>query len=134
MNGNLTSKLNNEAYVPILSANRAPLIGKAYSVKYTSVIKFELDVLDTYVKATYPDLRKCLNMCQANAHSGQLDAPHGDEGGSQEYKLNENTFDPDFGSSPPGDSFLDKLQKREKYLFNKKVNKKNIIKTLSYDK
>ena len=54
--------------------------------------------------------------------------------GSQEYKLNENTFDPDFGSSPPGDSFLDKLQKREKYLFNKKVNKKNIIKTLSYDK
>ena len=44
MNGNLTSKLNNEAYVPIRSANRAPLIGKAYSVKYTSVIKFELDV------------------------------------------------------------------------------------------
>tara|TARA_B100001939_G_scaffold334951_1_gene336484 strand:- start:68 stop:985 length:918 start_codon:yes stop_codon:yes gene_type:complete len=50
-------------------------------------VKFELDVLDTYVKATYPDLRKCLNMCQANAHSGTLDAPHGDEGGSQEYKL-----------------------------------------------
>ena len=50
-------------------------------------VKFELDVLDTYVKATYPDLRKCLNMCQANAHSGSLTAPHGDEGGSQEYKL-----------------------------------------------
>ena len=54
--------------------------------------------------------------------------------GSQEYKLNENTFDPHFGSSPPNNSFLDKLQKREKYLFNKKVNKKNIIKTLSSDK
>lgn len=50
-------------------------------------VQFELDVLDTYVKATYPDLRKCLNVCQMNSTSGTLDAPHGDEGGSQEYKL-----------------------------------------------
>ena len=50
-------------------------------------VQFELDVLDTYVKATYPDLRKCLNICQMNSTSGTLDAPHGDEGGSQEYKL-----------------------------------------------
>jgi DNA polymerase III delta prime subunit len=50
-------------------------------------VEFELDVLDTYVKATYPDLRKCLNTCQMNSTSGTLDAPHGDEGGSQEYKL-----------------------------------------------
>lgn len=50
-------------------------------------VEFELDVLDTYVKATYPDLRKCLNTCQMNSTSGKLDKPHGDEGGSQEYKL-----------------------------------------------
>ena len=50
-------------------------------------VKFELDILDTYVKATYPDLRKCLNVCQMASTSGELDAPHGDEGGSQEYKL-----------------------------------------------
>jgi len=50
-------------------------------------IQFELDVLDTYVKATYPDLRKCLNICQMNSTSGTLDAPHGDEGGSEDYKL-----------------------------------------------
>ena len=30
-------------------------------------IQFELDILDTYVKATYPDLRKCLNICQMNS-------------------------------------------------------------------
>ena len=50
-------------------------------------VEFELDVLDTYVKATYPDLRKCLNTCQMNSTSGRLDQPHGDEGGSQDYKL-----------------------------------------------
>jgi len=50
-------------------------------------VQFELDVLDTYVKATYPDLRKCLNICQMNSTSGTLDAPHGDEGGSEDYKL-----------------------------------------------
>jgi len=43
--------------------------------------------LDTYVKATYPDLRKCLNICQMNSTSGTLDKPHGDEGGSEDYKL-----------------------------------------------
>jgi len=50
-------------------------------------IQFELDILDTYVKATYPDLRKCLNICQMNSTSGTLDKPHGDEGGSEDYKL-----------------------------------------------
>ena len=49
---------------------------------------FELEVLDTYVKATYPDLRKCLNMLQMNAQDGRLQAPHGDESGSAgEWKL-----------------------------------------------
>ena len=50
-------------------------------------VDFELDTLDTYVKATYPDLRKCLNMCQMNVSDGHLIKPNGDEGGSQDYKL-----------------------------------------------
>ena len=33
----------------------------------------DLDILDTYVKATYPDLRKCINMVQMNAQEGQID-------------------------------------------------------------
>jgi len=50
-------------------------------------IEFNLDTLDSYVRATYPDLRKCLNMCQMNSTSGTLVAPHGDEGGVKEWKL-----------------------------------------------
>ena len=50
-------------------------------------VEFDLDVLDSYVKATYPDLRKCLNMCQMSSSDGTLTAPNGDEGGMQEYKL-----------------------------------------------
>ena len=57
------------------------------TVLVTERVEFDLDTLDTYVKATYPDLRKCLNMCQMNSVSGQLTAPNGDEGGAKEWKL-----------------------------------------------
>ena len=58
------------------------------NVLVTENCDFELEVLDTYVKATYPDLRKCLNMLQMNAQDGRLQAPHGDESGSAgEWKL-----------------------------------------------
>ena len=50
-------------------------------------VLFDLDTLDTYVKATYPDLRKCQNMCQMNSALGSLRAPNGDEGGTREWKL-----------------------------------------------
>ena len=48
---------------------------------------FDLDTLDTYVKANYPDLRKCQNMCQMNSTLGTLRSPNGDEGGNKEWKL-----------------------------------------------
>lgn len=35
-------------------------------------IEFDLDTLDTYVKATYPDLRKCINNVQMNSIDGKL--------------------------------------------------------------
>jgi len=57
------------------------------TVMVTEGVEFDLDTLDTYVKATYPDLRKCLNTCQMNSGSGRLTAPHGDEGGVREWKL-----------------------------------------------
>ena len=50
-------------------------------------VEFEIGVLDSYVKATYPDLRKCLNICQMNSSDGVLVTPKGDEGGMQDYKL-----------------------------------------------
>ena len=57
------------------------------TVLVTEGVVFELDTLDTYVKATYPDLRKCLNMCQMNSTDNTLANVHGDEGGSQDWKL-----------------------------------------------
>ena len=57
------------------------------TVLVTEGVEFDLDTLDTYVKATYPDLRKCLNMCQMNSVNGTLASPTGDEGGTKEWKL-----------------------------------------------
>ena len=56
------------------------------TVLVTENVEFDLNTLDTYVKSTYPDLRKCLNTCQMNSTSGKLISPHGDEGSSTEWK------------------------------------------------
>ena len=47
----------------------------------------DLDILDTYVKATYPDLRKCLNLVQMNSTTGTLIAPQANEGSAKDYRL-----------------------------------------------
>ena len=47
----------------------------------------DLDVLDTYVKATYPDLRKCINMVQMNSVNGTLVPPEKSDAGDSDYKL-----------------------------------------------
>ena len=35
-------------------------------------VDFDLDILDTFIKITYPDLRKCINTVQQNVHDGNL--------------------------------------------------------------
>lgn len=50
-------------------------------------VQFELDVLDSYVKATYPDLRKCLNLLQANSTTGHLGTPGENDRGVKDWKL-----------------------------------------------
>ena len=47
----------------------------------------DIDILDTYVKATYPDLRKCINMVQQNCRDGKLCAPDKADKGQQDYRL-----------------------------------------------
>tara|TARA_B100001057_G_scaffold480843_1_gene554147 strand:- start:917 stop:1834 length:918 start_codon:yes stop_codon:yes gene_type:complete len=47
----------------------------------------DIDTLDTYVKATYPDLRKCINMVQMNSVSGQLVPPEKSDAGESDWKL-----------------------------------------------
>ena len=50
-------------------------------------VSSRLDVLDTYVKATYPDLRKCINMVQMNSVDGKLVEPQKSDTGDADYKL-----------------------------------------------
>ena len=47
----------------------------------------DLDILDTYVKATYPDLRKCINMVQMNCVEGKLVPPAKADAGDADYKI-----------------------------------------------
>lgn len=49
---------------------------RAATVLANEKIDFELDTLDSFVRATYPDLRKCLNQLQVNSATGKLLAPH----------------------------------------------------------
>jgi replication factor C small subunit len=50
-------------------------------------IEFDIPMLELYVKASYPDLRKCINMCQMNAQTGKLISPHQSENGVPDYKI-----------------------------------------------
>ena len=47
----------------------------------------DLDILDTYVKATYPDLRKCINMVQMNCVDGALVPSAKADAGDADYKI-----------------------------------------------
>ena len=48
---------------------------RAGEVLANEKIDFEMDTLDIYVKANYPDLRKCINTCQMNSQTGKLEKP-----------------------------------------------------------
>lgn len=58
------------------------------TVLITEGINVDLDTLDTYVKATYPDLRKCINSVQMNSTTGTLVLPNAkDIGGMGQWQL-----------------------------------------------
>ena len=50
-------------------------------------VEFDLDTLDTFVKATYPDLRKCINMVQMNSMNGALHTPEKGDSGAADYRI-----------------------------------------------
>ena len=50
-------------------------------------VEMDLDTLDTYVKATYPDLRKCINTVQMNSAEGKLQQPNTADTGESDYKI-----------------------------------------------
>lgn len=50
-------------------------------------VEFDLDTLDNYVKVTYPDLRKCINLVQQNVNEGVLAAPNKGDQGEADWKF-----------------------------------------------
>jgi replication factor C small subunit len=71
----------------IIKTDHTEFTARVATVLVTENIQFELDVLDTYVKATYPDLRKCLNLVQQNSTSGTLAAPSVSDKSVGDWKL-----------------------------------------------
>jgi DNA polymerase III delta prime subunit len=92
----LTCNYPNKILPPIHSRCQPFHIDKSDTVEFTARaatvlvaenVEFDLDVLDTYVRATYPDLRKCLNLLQKNSASGVLIKPGDGDRGVKDWKL-----------------------------------------------
>lgn len=60
---------------------------RAATILVEENIEFDLDTLDTYVKVTYPDLRKCINLVQQNCRDGALVSPNTNDTGMQDWKI-----------------------------------------------
>ena len=71
----------------ITKTDHTEFTARAATVLVTENVQFDLDVLDTYVKATYPDLRKCLNLLQQNSTNGTLTAPSATDKSAGDWKL-----------------------------------------------
>lgn len=50
-------------------------------------VDFDLDTLDNYVKVTYPDLRKCINLVQQNVVESKLIEPNKGDQGEADWKF-----------------------------------------------
>lgn len=50
-------------------------------------VEFDLETLDLYVKAAYPDLRKCLQLLQQNSQDGKLVSPNQSDSGVADWKF-----------------------------------------------
>lgn len=50
-------------------------------------VEFDLDTLDSYVKVTYPDLRKCIQLVQQSTQEGKLIPPNQGDTGAADWKF-----------------------------------------------
>lgn len=71
----------------INKADHTEFTARVATVLVTEGIEFDLDTLDNYVRATYPDLRKCLNLTQQNSTEGMLRNPKANDKAVGDWKL-----------------------------------------------
>lgn len=69
----------------IAKTDKTEFTARAATILVAESVEFDLDTLDDYVRATYPDLRKCLNQLQVNSNTGKLLPPQAQ--GSSENEL-----------------------------------------------
>ena len=71
----------------IAKIDQTEFTARVAEILITEGVVPDLDILDTYVKATYPDLRKCINMVQMNVQEGSLLRPNEGDSGTTDWKL-----------------------------------------------
>jgi DNA polymerase III delta prime subunit len=71
----------------ILKTDHTEFTARAATVLVTENIEFDIDTLDSYVRATYPDLRKCLQLLQQNSQAGVLNVPNTTDKSVGDWKL-----------------------------------------------
>jgi len=71
----------------ILKTDHTEFTARAATVLVTEGVEFDIDTLDSYVRATYPDLRKCLQLLQQNSQSNVLNAPNSTDKSVGDWKL-----------------------------------------------
>ena len=71
----------------IAKVDQTEFTARIATILITEGITPDLDTLDTYVKGTYPDLRKCINTVQMNVQDGSLLRPNEGDTGSADWKL-----------------------------------------------
>jgi DNA polymerase III delta prime subunit len=71
----------------IVKTDHTEFTARVATVLVTENVEFDIDTLDSYVKATYPDMRKCLNLLQMNSQSGTLAAPGAGDRSARDWKL-----------------------------------------------
>jgi DNA polymerase III delta prime subunit len=60
---------------------------RAATILVTESVEFDIDTLDSYVRATYPDLRKCIQLLQQHSMTGRLAAPGETDRAAGDWKL-----------------------------------------------
>jgi replication factor C small subunit len=71
----------------IAKVDQTEFTARVAEILITEGVQPDLDTLDTYVKATYPDLRKCINMVQMNSTEGVLIKPNEADKTEADWKL-----------------------------------------------
>jgi DNA polymerase III delta prime subunit len=71
----------------IVKTDHVEFTARVATVLLEENVAFDMDVLDSYVKATYPDLRKCLNLVQLNSQTGELKQPSAADKSARDWRL-----------------------------------------------